>query len=233
MRNVRLPSLHSPPNPLIPQKRAESIGHHLLHKSKNSGALSYCEWLWGKDLLVLQCVFASVYLRGYGYLRYTFVVCFLLCSSLRLSVSYFSIWFPLIPFSSSNPLSSPSSSHSSSALFPSCSTLPPTPPPLSIGAGSIAALRGGAASFTQFWFIWQPLHINTLWRTDAWMPVRGNRNVDDASWRGWTLPWHRQTLLARWSRVIGHCWSNAPARRVLPRNGPQQRVTVEPEKIST
>lgn len=57
-----------------------------------------------------------------------------LCSSPRLSVSYFSIWFPLIPFSSSNPSSSPLFlPHHLCPLFPSCSTLPtpphpPTPP---------------------------------------------------------------------------------------------------------
>lgn len=160
-------------------------------------------------------------------------MCVCVCGPVFLS----SIWILLIPFSSSNPSFSASSSHT---LFPSLCPLlflppmlvPPAPLPF-----FFSMLLDRCTQFT-----WHPLEINMLWWTDAWVPVRRS-GTGRTDWRGWALPrsqrQQRQQRAASATRPDGlesssrHCSSDAPTRSVLPRHGPQHHVTVEPEKIST
>lgn len=112
----------------------------------------------------------------------------------------FFIWFALIPFSSSNPPCSPSSSQTSSALcFPPALPFPP-PPPL---RSALARLLHCAEELRLFRSSDSFGNLSTQTRCGAQTPgspVRGNRSVDDASWRGWgPPPWHRQTL---WDQMV-------------------------------
>lgn len=102
--------------------------------------------------------------------------------SVRLSVSHSSIWILLIPFPSSNPSFSLSSSHTLVAL-----SLPSSPPPLLLCACLIAAvccsealrLPRGCDSLGSL------LQINTLWWTDAWVPGPEEQDGDDRlTWVG-------------------------------------------------
>lgn len=149
---------------------------------------------------VCVCVYL---LCAYGYLKHTLVVFFCLWfSSMRLSGSCFFIWFALIPFSSSNPPCSPSSSQTSSALcFPPALPFPPPPPPPLRSA--LARLLHCAEELRLFRSSDSFGSLSTQTRCGAQTPgspVRGNRSVDDASWRGWgPPPWHRQTL---WDQMV-------------------------------
>lgn len=150
---------------------------------------------------VCLCVYL---LRAHGYLKHTLVVFFSLwCSSMRLSGSCFFIWFALIPFSSSNPPCSPSSSQTSSALcFPPALPFPPLrprPPPSDRRwLDCCIARRSCVFSAVLIHLAASPhKHVVAHRRLDR-------RSVGTGAWTtrpsvGGPPPWHRQTL---WGQMV-------------------------------